>query len=318
MKIAIIGAGISGLTLAKLLTGYGDQNSGLNFQITVFEKSKSVGGRIATRRTDEARFDHGAQFYSLKHEITQLHEFFVARGIVKHWFEQNGVARFCAPGGLNQIAKELKADLLSREVTFAFDERIEDLRSEKLKAFDIVVLTPPLPQSLDILIKSGMAYPKAWDQFLYAKACVGLYECENSLQSLPLHGYLDQRDSSHLEEFGIFSISDQKAKNVSAKLAYTVVMDPQFSEMHFEKQDSEILMLISEAVTRFDSKFCPELHLTQLKKWRYSHPTQSLPEAYARLSPKVYLAGDAFGSASIAGAVNSAQALASAITAEFK
>ena len=58
MKIAIIGSGMSAITLAKNLT---NDNS-----ITLFEKSKSVGGRVSTRRSESYEFDHGAQFFTAK------------------------------------------------------------------------------------------------------------------------------------------------------------------------------------------------------------------------------------------------------------
>ena len=58
MKIAIIGAGLSGLALASRLSD--------KFDITLFDKSHSVGGRMSTRRRDGYSFDHGAQYFSVK------------------------------------------------------------------------------------------------------------------------------------------------------------------------------------------------------------------------------------------------------------
>ncbi len=56
-RIAIIGAGISGLACATVL-----KNAGFN--VTVFEKSKGVSGRISTRVTDDWQCDHGAQYFT--------------------------------------------------------------------------------------------------------------------------------------------------------------------------------------------------------------------------------------------------------------
>ena len=56
-RIAIIGAGISGLACATTL-----QNSG--YEVTIFEKSKGVSGRISTRVTDNWQCDHGAQYFT--------------------------------------------------------------------------------------------------------------------------------------------------------------------------------------------------------------------------------------------------------------
>ncbi len=53
-KALIIGAGAAGLVLARELT-----KSGQNQEIPVLEKSRGIGGRLATRRGDHCRFDHG-------------------------------------------------------------------------------------------------------------------------------------------------------------------------------------------------------------------------------------------------------------------
>ena len=57
--VAIIGAGISGLTAARMLTDAG-------IKVTVFEKSRGVGGRTANRRSEYGSFDHGAQYFTVK------------------------------------------------------------------------------------------------------------------------------------------------------------------------------------------------------------------------------------------------------------
>ena len=59
-NIAIIGAGIAGITLAKKLSA--------DNQVTIFDKSRGIGGRMATRRTEDFHFDHGAQFFTAQTE----------------------------------------------------------------------------------------------------------------------------------------------------------------------------------------------------------------------------------------------------------
>ena len=54
--IGIIGTGLSGITAAFYLKDY--------FQVYLFDKSRGVGGRIATRRSETCEFDHGAPFFS--------------------------------------------------------------------------------------------------------------------------------------------------------------------------------------------------------------------------------------------------------------
>ena len=64
-NIAIIGAGITGLSLAYNLS---DNN------VTIFDKSWRPGGRVSTRKHGDLLFDHGAHYLSINHEVEQLRE----------------------------------------------------------------------------------------------------------------------------------------------------------------------------------------------------------------------------------------------------
>ena len=65
-KIAVIGTGLSALSLAKHLP---------TLDITFFEKSWRPGGRISTRRYENYTFDHGAHYLKEDHGIIGLNEF---------------------------------------------------------------------------------------------------------------------------------------------------------------------------------------------------------------------------------------------------
>jgi predicted NAD/FAD-dependent oxidoreductase len=57
--IAIVGAGMAGLSAACMLRSQGHE-------IHVFDKARGPGGRSSTRRADSARFDHGAQYFTMR------------------------------------------------------------------------------------------------------------------------------------------------------------------------------------------------------------------------------------------------------------
>ena len=59
-NVAVIGAGITGITLANLLQK--------KVKLTVFEKSRGVGGRMATRRAEPYQFNHGAQYFKIENK----------------------------------------------------------------------------------------------------------------------------------------------------------------------------------------------------------------------------------------------------------
>ena len=59
MRVAIIGAGLAGLIAGReLFRGGAD--------VIVFDKGRSPGGRLATRRIGGATLDHGAQFFTVR------------------------------------------------------------------------------------------------------------------------------------------------------------------------------------------------------------------------------------------------------------
>lgn len=160
-KIAIIGAGMAGLTLATRLQDYAE--------ITIFEKSRGCGGRMSTRRAGKFQFDHGAQYFTARStEFRQfLQDHFGSKAIqdwqprvvtlgagdktyTRPWFEPHWVG---IPG-MNSIGKALagnQAIQLSAEVKQirpATSGWHVDLQTgEQHGPFDWIVSTAPAPQS---------------------------------------------------------------------------------------------------------------------------------------------------------------------------
>lgn len=82
MIIAVIGAGISGLTAGSLLAKAGHH-------ITVFEKSNGFGGRLSTRYAGEAhdvKLDHGAPYLAAGGaEYTAWLDSMIQAGVLAEW-----------------------------------------------------------------------------------------------------------------------------------------------------------------------------------------------------------------------------------------
>ena len=78
-KIAIIGAGIAGLSCATSL-----QKAG--FSVTLFEKSRGTSGRLSTRETPHWQCDHGAQYFTARdaHFAAEV-ERWVKAGVAQLW-----------------------------------------------------------------------------------------------------------------------------------------------------------------------------------------------------------------------------------------
>ncbi|MGE5086210.1 MAG: hypothetical protein ACM3MG_07910, partial [Bacillota bacterium] len=162
-----------------------------------------------------------------------------------------------------------------------------------------LVLSCPLPQSLELLKNSDIPHPLSLEEIKYAKAIVFLIKDEINQQ--PLEAYREVGSS------GVFSVASQFKKGTSPLPAWTVTMTPSWSEQHFEKSDTE---LIASARDKIITQL-PYVPLDQItvKKWRYSHPLTTFKNQFLEIQSGLYLMGDAFGGPSLNGAHRSAHAL---------
>jgi len=161
-NIAIIGAGIAGLTLANRLHPHAN--------VIVFEKSRGVGGRMATRQAEPFRFDHGTQFFTVRdrrfeeflapHRASGLIQAWQGKAITfdpekkvadRLWFEPHYVA--CP--GMNSLCKKMAEDIqveLQCEVAppggkTANGWALHDTGNRSLGHFDLVISTAPPVQT---------------------------------------------------------------------------------------------------------------------------------------------------------------------------
>lgn len=77
-RVAIVGAGLSGLILGRALAG--------EAEVVLFEKSRGPGGRMATRDAPPFAFDHGAQFFTARSDaFLAFLAPLAAAGVVASW-----------------------------------------------------------------------------------------------------------------------------------------------------------------------------------------------------------------------------------------
>ena len=162
MKIAIIGSGIAGLSAGRAL-----QRGGVD--VTLFDKSRGIGGRMSTRYADEWEFDHGAQFFTVQEPAFKAEvETAVSAGVVARWNTKGlyltphelsvdwGRNRYVGRPRMNSLPKYWAKDLdvrLGKRVTAVHKTTewtlsFEDGRSEP---FDGVISTLPAAQAAAIL-----------------------------------------------------------------------------------------------------------------------------------------------------------------------
>lgn len=302
----VIGAGLSGLNTAKKIN---ELNPG---SVVVLEKSRGVGGRMATRRTLEARFDHGAQFYRLKSDAQSLHAFWLDKQTNRHWFLSEQGDHWCAKFGMTSLAKGL-----AEQVEVALEKQVQSVKrsgqqwllmSDKGEEWlcDNLIISAPLPQAINLL--ASISNEPFFDQeayevlkkISYTKALIGLVTLEEPIAINDL-GYCE------FESGDFFSIADQQAKGVSEVAALTLTMSASFSEKEFDAPEDLVLGKIQEAFLRIYPN--AKVKGIELKKWRYCMPRSVYENHFKEMAPRLFLIGDAFGGSSLLGAIRSSEAL---------
>ena len=158
-NIAIIGAGMTGLSLAYNLKGN---------NITIFDKSWRPGGRVSTRSNGEFLFDHGAHYLSKKNNNGQLKDLLEKLKIVKekeinfanNYLNNEIIKKKILIGinGMNSIPKNIFAHL---DINSKFNSRILKIEKnndkyslftdkEKFSNFDFVLVCIPYLQAKEL------------------------------------------------------------------------------------------------------------------------------------------------------------------------
>ncbi|MEO0834562.1 MAG: FAD-dependent oxidoreductase [Cyanobacteria bacterium J06642_3] len=303
----VIGGGITGLITATIL-----QRQGLG--VTVLDKGRGIGGRLATRRivatdTIEGVFDYGTQYFSVKHPQVQVWvDDWLRQGVVKEWCqgfaEPDGKPRYCGVNGTRGIAKYLAQDLdvhtSTRVVKVSHDNRwLVETENNQHYQGDRLVLTLPVPQSLNLLDASQIQLPvairKSLEQIRY-------YSCLAVLALLEQPSQIPSPGGISLEHKSLVWLGDNHQKGISPNgYAVTLHATPEFSDTYWDRDEGEIAeYLFNEASDYLGSQVIKY----QVHRWRYSLPQTFHREPCLKLPQlSLVMAGDAFVAPKIEGAV---------------
>lgn len=318
----IVGGGITGLITATIL-----QRRGIN--VTILDKGKGIGGRLATKQIShepsiEGVFDYGAQYFSVSDPQFQVWvNDWLKQGIIKEWSQgfgkSDGKPRYCGLKGTRAIAEYLAQGLdvhtNTKVVDIAYDSQwLVKTEDNQEYLGEMLLLTPPVPQSLDLLDASLMVLPLdvrfALENVSYHR-CIALLALLEKPSNIPAPGGIALEDD-HLAWLG-----DNHQKGVSPNgYAVTLHANTSFSDYYWESDDDEIAYkLLSAAADYLDS---PVIKY-QVHRWRYSLPKTLHPEPYLDVSEiPLLFAGDAFVAPNLEGAVLSGIAVGELIGKRFK
>lgn len=118
LDVVVVGAGVSGLACAGTLADHGHR-------VRVVEKSRGPGGRTATRHEGDWRFDHGAQYFTVRDpRFRRRVDSWLEHGLVAPWAgriavlergtvepKDDDTGRYVGVPGMNAVCRHLADDL---------------------------------------------------------------------------------------------------------------------------------------------------------------------------------------------------------------
>lgn len=300
IDVAIIGAGIAGMSAAAHLHQAG-------FKVEVFDKARGPGGRTASRRQDELRFDHGAPCFEVQDpSFLALLSEWQRQGLVMPWSTQ--VATLKAPNepllrpsqsyvGLPKMSALARA--IGQGVTCNYSTRIASLKklastwqlvdTESHTYFAKRILsTAPPPQTLELLANHAPAISQALRQ---------VEPCPD--WTLMLQGHADllapEIGRLHFEGHPCLSqlIAEHRKPQRPAQAAWTLHASSSWSKSHEEAEPEWVIEQLCAALSQ---SLGQSLSFETIKahRWRYARVRNNLSASYLNEPQgRLYYAGDA-------------------------
>ncbi len=316
-SVLIVGAGMSGLVAARVLTEAG-------YAVSLVDKGRAVGGRMATRRVGEGRFDHGAQHFSARTDaFASVVDGLVEGGLAHVWLRtrsrthpDRGVEeRFAGTGGMRRVPEALAAGLRIEtgvavdRLAFAAGQVLAMAAGRTVATGDAAIVTPPVPQTVALLEASGLDAPGALSPIAYDATLAVLAQLSGPAGL----------DDGHLAlgDGPVAWVADNQHKLVSAVPAVTIHSSAEFAAGRLDADpDAWTAELVAAARPHLASSVVTAIG----HRWRYSLPRQTLDVgALAVPAPRpLVLAGEAFAGARVEGAFTSGRAAADLIRAALE
>lgn len=282
-RVAIVGSGIAGLTAARTLSDHG-------IAVSVFEKSRGVGGRLSTRRVERSTpdetitFDHGAQYFTARDSrFCRFVNSWIHEEVAAPWLgrivqidssgkvadEKNKTPRYVGTPGMNAIAKHLARDLnveLGTEIASLQPTgqqwTLRDTDQNLFDPFDIVLCNCPAPQASRLL--DGHSDLVEEINHVRMDPCWAMMIASESLDEVPF-------DAAFVHDSPISWIAKNSNKpGRSVTPCWIAHANTQWSQQHLEEDHDQILnKLLPVFETLVGKSIKKPIHLAA-HRWRYA------------------------------------------------
>ena len=324
-SVAIIGAGVAGLSLAGFLEHHAD--------VTLFEKARGVGGRMSTRYADQYQFDHGAQYFTARSRAFKTFlKPLLAKGSLKQWqphvltldgtkkpykrdwFEPHYVAvpKMNCFGKILADGKNARTKIQISDLVKTSDGWfLRDTTDTEHGPFDWVVSAIPSPQAANLVPDIFKGYSE-----IKGAEMTGCYCLMLGLSEAPKINW----QAAVVKNSCIAWVAIDSSKPGRGDACSLVIHSTnEWAEKHIDDDQeiieeqlfSELEQLLGEALTDVEFK--------KLHRWRYAS-TLSAPEEDCLLDPSLQLGvcGDWLIEGHVESAFLSAQALSKKIIPWFR
>ena len=274
MSIAIIGAGLAGLTCATRLREAGRE-------VRLFDKGRAPGGRIGTKRLEfdgrTLRLDHGAQYFNAR---DPGFEALLRDTGAQHWPDQE---RLVPVPGMSAFPRTMAEGLdiaLTRHVTWLEptgggwllhhlpagevrpDQPISAMEPDVDGPFEAVVITAPAPQAAELLAPHSAWMTELLGKVVYAPCWTWL---ATFAEPLPLPDTLRPEAGP----IGWAARNSSKPGREPGE-SWVVQASPEWSREHLEDPAETVAAALREALG------APEPLAQATHRWRFSLVEQAL------------------------------------------
>ncbi|SDU20526.1 NAD(P)/FAD-dependent oxidoreductase [Halopseudomonas salegens] len=300
LNIAIIGAGLSGISAARSLAAAGHA-------VVLFDKSRGSGGRLSSKRTEFGNFDLGAQYFTARdHGFRQELKTWLDARYVEEWtpnlyqYDQNGLQlsadnqqRFVGYPRMTAWSRGLLEGL----------ELVSSTRIEKLQAqddgqwlllddqqqthgpFARVVVATPAPQAVPLLAPASQLAQAASQVEMLPGWTLALSFAE------PLD---TQVDACFVRQGPIDWISRNSSKPGREQSdSWVIQSTPAWAQEHLDTDKDSIAGSLQAAFSEVLGIKVPATQFSHVHRWLYARPGQQC-EWGALAAPELglYACGD--------------------------
>lgn len=326
IRIAIIGAGMTGLKAASTLHKVG-------MDVTVFEKSRGLGGRLASRRTDFGHFNHGAQYVTARHPgFAAYLEQAASHNAAQNWkpnLHHGEIPAMQSAGNLAldhwyQGAPQMNKLISPLVDAFTIHKQHRITRIEQLDRksfvlhddldgefgpFDGVIVTAPAPQTAELLRPLSPRYDAIGD--VVTAPCWAVMAAFE--QPLPT-AFDAMLHPSPAISWAARSTQSDDLFHRRCPDPWVLHASPQWSRDHLEDDKDRVIENLLAALRDVSGVKLPQLHSVQAHRWRYARTEQPLGSSHLNgMNGRVIAAGDWCLGARVEAAWRSGQSAAHAM-----